>query len=198
MNFKINHIKQVYRGFLNIIQAEVTYDSFTDGVQISTQREMMERGDSVAILLYEQDTECLILTSQFRFPTALKDQGEGHPDAGWILELPAGGLHPGEDPKKAAIREVEEELGYHLGDVTWISSFYVSPGGTSERIHLYYAEVITSDRKSAGGGLDTEDEDIRLVKLPVVQALQFIRDGQLHDAKTIIAIQWFKMRKFNS
>jgi ADP-ribose pyrophosphatase len=74
-----------------------------------------------------------------------------------------------------------------------ISTFYLSPGGTSERIILYYAEV-DGEKTSAGGGLAEEGEDIVNVELSVEDALAQVSSGEIADAKTIIAILWLKDR----
>jgi nudix-type nucleoside diphosphatase (YffH/AdpP family) len=191
MKFTITKPRKVYSGFLKIVEADVEYDSFQGGERISAKREMMDRGDSVAVLLYEKDTHSILLTNQFRYPAAEKDVASGMENAGWLLELPAGGLHTGEDPIDAAKREVHEELGYELGDLEHIYSFYVSPGGTSERIHVYYGEVNSTDKTSEGGGLASEKEDIRLVRLSIEKTKQSLADGSIRDGKTILALLWW-------
>lgn len=128
----------VYNGFLKIKKATIEIDTFTDGnfkgAKIQKTFEVMERGNSVAVLIRKKDTDTFLFTNQFRYPTT-KD------NAGWLLEIPAGGVKDNEDPKECAIREVQEELGYTINNLKFITKFYVSPGGTTEMILLYYAEV---------------------------------------------------------
>jgi nudix-type nucleoside diphosphatase (YffH/AdpP family) len=193
MKFKIEKSSIIHKGFLSITRAEVKYDSF-NGALITATREMMDRGDSVAILLYEEDTDSVLLTNQFRYPAAEKDRADNFIDAGWLLELPAGGIAENEDPAEAGKREVEEELGYSIQKIEPISCFYVSPGGTSERIWLYYAKVEQIHKTQKGGGLKYEKEDIELHKLPAKEIITGIADGRIRDAKTIIALQWFLMK----
>jgi ADP-ribose pyrophosphatase len=76
-----------------------------------------------------------------------------------------------------------------------IASFFVSPGGSSERIWLYYAEVGDATRVSAGGGLAVEHEEIRIVAMSFDEARTALRDGRLPDAKTIIGLQWLFARR---
>lgn len=200
MNFKINSTELTSAGFLKIYKSEVTFDSFAAGKSITAKREMMERGDSVAVVLYEKDTNTILFTNQFRFPAAVKDASSGFENAGWLIELPAGGLAEGEEPREAAIREVEEEIGYHISDMNFISTFFVSPGGTSERINLFFTEVNSIDKKSAGGGLIDEKEDIQLVKISTREIRNAIQSGMLRDGKTLIGLQWAMLNypdKFN-
>ncbi len=193
MKFQIEDIKQVYNGFLKILKAKVTYDSFENGKSISAFREMMDRGDSVAVLLFEKDTESFLLTRQFRFPAAIKDQKDEIPNAGWLDEIPAGKLEEGENPHDCAKREVMEELGYRCESLEKITHFYVSPGGTSERIWLFYSEVQSSDKIGEGGGLDSEHENIQLIRYHIDDLFLQIGKGEIRDAKTIVAVQWWKL-----
>jgi ADP-ribose pyrophosphatase len=96
----------------------------------------------------------------------------------------------GEPPEAALRREIEEELGYRPDRVEHIATFYVSPGGSSERIWLYYAEVSEAGRVSAGGGLPGEHEDIRVLSLTAEEARAALAEDRLVDAKTIIGLQW--------
>jgi nudix-type nucleoside diphosphatase (YffH/AdpP family) len=84
--------------------------------------------------------------------------------------------------------------GYKISKLEHISTFYVSPGGSSERIILYYAEIDDSDKIQAGGGLAREHEDIITVELSVTEALEQIHSGQIADAKTILGILWLHNR----
>ena len=78
-------------------------------------RLVLERGDSVAVLLYRPETRQIVLVNQFRYPTYEKGPG-------WIVETLAGVVDPGEDPEDAARREVLEESGYALRDLVHLST----------------------------------------------------------------------------
>jgi nudix-type nucleoside diphosphatase (YffH/AdpP family) len=96
----------------------------------------------------------------------------------------------GEQPEDSMRREIEEELGYRTDGIEHIATFYVSPGGSSERIWVYYAEVGDAGHVSAGGGLPGEYEDIRVVSISPEEARAALKDGKIADAKTIIGLQW--------
>jgi ADP-ribose pyrophosphatase len=187
MKYTILEEKIVYNDFFRIKKARLRHELFDGKGEIEIERQCFERGDSVAVLIHETDTDCLLFTRQFRYPVADK----AYP---WILEIPAGSVEKDEQPEDCARREVEEEIGYAVGDLEYIAAFFVSPGGCSERIYLYYSEV-TSDKKiAAGGGVAGEHENIHLEKIPLVQVKQMLTRQEIQDAKSMIALQWLFMR----
>ncbi len=188
MKYEIIKEKITSEGFLKIKKGLVKYDSFKSSDKIEKEWESLERGDSVAILIKEMDTNSFLFTNQFRYPTTAHNKG-------WIIELVAGGIKKDENIKECAIREIEEEIGYQTNKLLAIAHFYVSPGGTSERIHLYYAEVNSKDKKSKGGGLKEEKEDIELVKISVDKVKEMLLRNEINDAKTIIALQHYYSAK---
>lgn len=178
---------EVFKKFIfRVVEARFRFERYDGSMSDETVRLNLDRGDSVAAVLHDTSDDTIILTEQFRYPA----HGKG---PGWIMELPAGVLDGNEEPAQALRREIAEEVGYTVSSVEPISTFYVSPGGTSERILLFYARITPPDRVSTGGGLESEGEDIRTVKLPIAEALQRIRDGEIVDAKTIIGLQWLKL-----
>jgi ADP-ribose pyrophosphatase len=88
-----------------------------------------------------------------------------------------------------------EEIGYEPLTMQRIMRFYVSPGIMSERITLFYAEVDETSKLHDGGGLLDEDEDIELIWIPKTEAIQWLAEQPIGDAKTIAAIQWHVYRK---
>ncbi len=109
MHFLITSKTRPYSNFLKIDKIKFEYDAFEEGKTIKVPPEVLERGDSVAVLIYELDSDSLLCTKQFRPEAAEKDLKEGYEDAGWLLEIPAGMIDLGEDPQQAAIREVKED-----------------------------------------------------------------------------------------
>lgn len=147
------------------------------------RRLVFERGDSVAATVLHRESGKLLFAEQLRAP-ALDKAG------GWLVEVMAGMIDHGESPEQALHRELEEEFGFRAESVEKIATFFLSPGGSSERIWLYHVEVSDSGRVSAGGGLASEHEDIRIVRMTIDQARAALRDGRWIDAKTIIGLQW--------
>lgn len=187
MKYEIIKEEIVFDNFFKIKKAKIKHDSF-DSTTIEVDRLSFERGDSVAILIYEKDTESLLFTNQFRYPTIKEKEG-------WILELTAGTIEGAEEPMQRVKKEVEEEIGYKISEIEFISSFFVSPGGTSERILLYYSEVNSTNKVFKGGGMKYEKEDIQLIKIGIKEVIAQLKNNTFRDAKTIIGIQWFIANK---
>ena len=105
------------------------------------------------------------------------------------METVAGMAESDETTESAIRREVLEELGYEIETLEPIATFYVSPGGSSERVVLYYAEVTTAG-KIADGGVPGEEEDIRPVEFSREEPDSLLATGGVQDAKTLVGIHW--------
>ena len=188
MKYDILEEETVFDHFFKIKKAKIRHELF-DSNSIEIERLCFERGDSVAILIYEKDTDSLLFTNQFRYPTAKKENG-------WILELTAGSIESDDDdPKERAKKEIEEEIGYQVDELEFIRSFFVSPGGTSERIMLFYSEVNSTHKIYDGRGMKFESEDIQLVKIKTSEVSERLKKNEFRDAKTLVGIQWFLLNK---
>lgn len=185
-DFEVLSEETLYDGFFEIRKGKVRRENL-NGQRVEVEREMLERGDSVAVLIYEEDTSQLIFIRQFRYPT--------HKHDGYLMEIPAGAIGEGESPEETARREILEEVGYQIEKLTPISTFYTTPGTTSERIFLYYTEVLSKDQVQKGGGEDDELEDIEILKIKVDRADELL--GSLKDAKSIIGLQWWLQKSHN-
>lgn len=183
----VHGTKRVFDGFFKIDEAELTFERFDGRMSGRVRRLCFERGDSVAAVVYNRDSRVAIFVSQFKYPTYAKGPG-------WIMETVAGMLEPGETPEEALRREVLEEIGYRAEKLEPIAEFYVSPGGSSERILLYYVEVSTDGKVAEGGGVASEEEDIRTVTLSPEELQHLMDTRSVHDAKTIVGIQWLLQR----
>jgi ADP-ribose pyrophosphatase len=184
---KIFHRAPVFkRAIFQIDEVVLQHQRFDGSMSGEITRLILNRGDSVAILLLDRSDSTVLLCEQFRAPTLAAGSG-------WLLELPAGMVDVEENWEACARREVLEELGYSAGTLRRIASVFLSPGGSSERIHVYFAEVSAADAIAQGGGLQEEGEDIRLVRMPLAEALEKAHGGEIDDAKTLIALQWLEL-----
>lgn len=185
MNYKILDEQYAYDGFLKIKKAKLRHDTFGGTEPIEITVESMDRGDSVAVVIFEKDTNSLLFIKQFRYSTIKTSSG-------WPTELVAGMLEENETPEAGAIREIDEEIGYSVDKLEFISNFYVSPGGTSERIFLFYVEVNSSDQTRNNRGIGSED--IQLVRIEKEEVRKMLKENLINDAKTLIGVQYYFLR----
>ncbi|MDW7690663.1 NUDIX hydrolase [Flammeovirgaceae bacterium SG7u.111] len=187
---EINKSQLLLNDFFKIEEAFLKFEKYNGEMSNEVRRLNLDRGDSVTAILWHKDRQKMIFTEQFRYPT--HQNGDG-----WMLELLAGGVAKGENPEEALIREIEEEVGYKVNIVKYLCNFYASPGGTSERVFLYYAEVDDSMLVGEGGGLDHEDEDIKVIEYSLEECWELFMSGKVNDAKTIIGLLMFKRELAN-
>jgi nudix-type nucleoside diphosphatase (YffH/AdpP family) len=175
--------------FFRVTEVQLSHELFNGEMSPTIRRLVFDRGDAVAALLFEPDRRKMILTNQFRFPTLAAGRNRG-----WILETMAGMIQEGETPEACLMREVLEETGYQIKEFFPIATFYSSPGGSTERIFLYFAEVRAPDKISAGGGISSASgdvEDIQIVEIPADEFFRMLQANEFEDPKVIIAAQWF-------
>lgn len=164
---------------------KVTYEVQKSDGTIETQtREAYDRGNGATILLYNKPNKTVVLTRQLRIPTYLNGN-----ESGMMIEACAGLLDT-ENAEDCIKRETEEETGYQIHDVKKIFEVYMSPGSVTETIHFFVGEYTPDMKKSKGGGLDEEQENIEVLELRFEQAIQMIETGEIKDAKTIMLLQY--------
>jgi nudix-type nucleoside diphosphatase (YffH/AdpP family) len=131
----------------------------------------------------------VVLIEQFRVPSLIgRRRDDPTTTNGWIIEVMAGMINENETADHAVIRETLEETGYRIKTPLLICKFFSSPGGTSERIFLYFAKVSEFDRPGKGGGL--ADEDIKVVQIGVKDLFDRLARGLIDDPKLAIGACW--------
>ena len=136
-----------------------------------TTREIVEHSDCIAIVAIDADDN-ILLVEQFRKPVEKE-----------LLEIPAGGIDPGEDPETAVRRELREETGYLPQRVERLGGFYSAPGYCSEYLYLYLATDLVPSQLFA-----EDTEEISLVRVPITQIPGLVTSGRLSDAKSIAGL----------
>jgi ADP-ribose pyrophosphatase len=184
-NVEIARRAIVFDDFFQIEEAYLRHEKFDGTMSETVRRLSFERGDGVAALVVNTDAQTVLLVEQLRYPTLKKGDG-------WIVEIIAGMLEPDESPEACIRREILEETGYRARTLRHVSTFYTSPGGTSERIHLYYGEVTDAGKVAMGGGAEHEGEDIRVLAMPLREVWDTMDAGRFQDAKTLIALMWLR------
>lgn len=152
-------------------------DTLRAGGGAPYRREVVEYG--VAVVLVPVDAGGrLLMVRQYR-----------HPARAWLLELPAGGVDPTDaSPEAAALRELREETGYR-GAIERIGGMFLAPGYSEEYQHVYAATDLVEDALDAD-----DDEDLRLERVPLDDALAFVDRGEIRDAKSIAALLMYLRR----
>jgi nudix-type nucleoside diphosphatase (YffH/AdpP family) len=177
--------RRLFNDFFRIEQATLRYERFDGQLSEPVRRLVLDRGDSVAAILVRVPERRVLLVDQFKYPAYVNGTG-------WILETIAGMVDDGESFEQAIRREVREEVGYELLAVEHIATFYVSPGGSSERVALFYGEVSEETRVNVGGGLASEGEDIAMREFAPEELWVALDTGNIHDAKTLIGLMWLR------
>jgi ADP-ribose pyrophosphatase len=178
----------LHEGFLRVYRYVFEVEKHAGGTEVIA-REVMERGDAIAVLGYDAMRDEVVLCNEFR--PGLKVVGE-YP---YRDNLVAGGIGDGETLIQAATREMREETGLELRDPVVIHpGAFVSSGGTSERIALVFGLVDTSRAGGVHGNPD-EREDILTVILSAPEFISRVRAGEINNLKTLVAGYWFVERQ---
>lgn len=188
-NVEIIETEEVYsHRFFSVVSTKLRHEKYDGTMSSEMTRISFERGDAVAALMHYPLDDKIVLVEQFRYSTHQKS-------GGWIIELPAGVINPDELPAQTMRREIEEETGYRVQILFPIHTFYTSPGGSSERIFLFYGRIDPRQRIGEGGGSEDSHEDIKTMHVTIDQALWMMQDGEINDAKTIVALQWLQINR---
>lgn len=135
------------------------------------RREVVEHPGGVAILPLDEKHQVLTVR-QYRYPFGQV-----------LLEIPAGKMEPGEDPRQCALRELHEEVGAVPQELVDLGALYLSPGFCNEVLHLYLAQGL-----SVGESSPDEDEFLELERIPLEELVRQVMSGQIKDAKTVAAV----------
>jgi ADP-ribose pyrophosphatase len=158
--------RDVYKGkIFDVIESEIKHD------ELQYKREIVvHKGSAVMVPVFDDGT--IALVRQYRYAAEK-----------FLLEIPAGTLNKDEDPKAAALRELEEEIGVRAANIELLSEFYVSPGFLTEKMFLYMATELTETEQKL-----EDDEILTIERYAFSEAFGLIRSGQIEDAKTIIGL----------
>ncbi|MCL8546824.1 ADP-ribose diphosphatase [Proteus mirabilis] len=178
--------KTRYKGFFHMNEYRFKHRLFKGGWSAEVKREVFERGHAGVLLAYDPKRDEVVLIEQIRIPAYETSQTP------WLLEVIAGMVEEGESPEEVVRREATEEAGITIGRCKPIVSYLSSPGGTSERMYVYVGEV---DATTATGihGLACENEDIRVHVVSREQAYQWVEEGIIDNAASVIALQWLQL-----
>ncbi|MBL5901259.1 ADP-ribose diphosphatase [Lelliottia amnigena] len=178
--------EKLYSGFFSLELYRFRHRLFNGEMSGEVRREIFERGHAAVLLPFDPVRDEVVLIEQIRI--AALDTSE----TPWLLEMVAGMIEEGETPEDVARREAEEEAGLKVGRTKPVLSYLASPGGATERSSILVGEV---DATIAEGihGLADENEDIRVHVVSREQAYQWVKEGRIDNAASVIALQWLQL-----
>ena len=189
---KIIEEKRVYDGYTKIDEALIQ-DTLESGKTSTYTRQRVVRFDAVVGLIYNRDTENVVLVRQYRYPA------QSINESGFMYEAVAGKIDAGEEPIDAFVRESLEEVGYKLEkeNVEFCFSVFATPGYSTEKMYYFLATAFEKDKvENAGGGVENEDENIEIYEIHYMDFIGMM--DSLNDTKTkLLAYEAFYKRLFN-
>lgn len=183
---KILSSETLSKRFVHLQKVTVEHETLAGGRQ-TVVREIHDHGNAATILLYDVRRKSVIFVRQLRVPPVMNG------DDGFMIETPAGLLDK-DDSLTAIIREAMEETGYRIDRADYLFDAYMSPGTLTEKVSFFAAEIDVTMKSGTGGGLEEEGEDIEILEIPLADAYEMIGTGKICDAKTIMLLQWAKMK----
>ena len=161
--------KKVYEGSFLDVRKDIV--NLPDGN--TSTREWINHPGAACIIPVLSDGR-LALIKQYRYPVK-----------SIMIELPAGKLDPGEDPEECAVRELEEEIGYSAGKLTFVSKIHPAIGFANEEMWIFLAENLIKSQKNTD-----RDEFVELIPTSIKDSVKMVWNGTITDVKTIIGILW--------
>lgn len=187
---KVLEKKPLHQGFFKTSLYRLQHRLFAGGWSEEIEREVMDRGHAVVVLPYDPERDQIVMLEQFRVGALATS------DTPWLIELVAGMTEPGEEVEDVALRELDEEAGLTAKRLKFAMSYLSSPGGLTERIWIYLAQVDASEA-SEYGGLASEHEDIRVQAVDREEVMQLLANGKIDNAATVIALQYLALHRDN-
>jgi nudix-type nucleoside diphosphatase (YffH/AdpP family) len=178
---EILSIRTVFKGWVDLLMLRVRLGDE------EVERPVVDHPSGAAVLPYDPERRVALLISETRLPVLYS----GEPP---LLEAIAGALDA-DDPEACARREALEEGGLRLRELEHIGRLWPSPATSTERVDYFLASYSIADRVAPGGGLDEEDEHVRVREVPLAELWQLAETRCLPDAKTLTLLQALRIRQ---
>lgn len=175
----------LFQGFTRLVRTRLRHRLFNGGWSQPIERELFDRHDACAAVLYDPKRDLVGLVEQFRIGALKSEYGP------WCLEVVAGLVDDGETPDNVIRREIGEEAGITEVDIRFITSYYSTPGGCNEKVHLYIG-LCNLDQAGGVHGLSHENEDIRLHIVPAEEVFAAMLTSRLNNSAALIGLQWLQ------
>lgn len=177
-----------FQGYFKVGRYFFRHSLFKGGTSDVISREVFERGQAAAVLLYDPGRDEVVLIRQFRAGSYVAGL---HP---WEWEAVAGIIEEGEDAAELVRREALEEAGLPVSDLLRIHRVMLTPGACSESCEIFIGRT---DTGAAGGvfGLQSEGEDILVKALAFAEAYAMLERGEIDNVVAILALQWLALHR---
>lgn len=186
-DYQIIEKTTVRKGFLSIFKYRLKHRLFAGGWSQEFEREVMDRGHAVMVIPYDIARDQLVVLEQFRIGALQQEESP------WLLEFVAGMIDkPEESATRVAQRELDEEAGLTAEKMHYALTYLSTPGGCTEKISIYIAEV-DSSQAASHGGLATENEDIKVHVLPRSEVMELLEQEKINNAASVIGLQWLQL-----
>ena len=186
-NIKKKTVQTLHDGFFKLVRLSYDYPRFQGDRAQVVAHEVLLRPEAVVVIGYDARKDVVVLIEQLR--SGLVACGA---DAPWLIEVVAGLCEPDEPVHSSAVRELKEETGLATDVLIPIASYWVSPGGSSEKVHAYCA-LVDSEAADDYGGLASEGENIKIITLSRLDLLDALHARQLNNSATVLCAQWLAL-----
>tara|TARA_B100000575_G_C23030746_1_gene593433 strand:+ start:87 stop:668 length:582 start_codon:yes stop_codon:yes gene_type:complete len=182
--FKIINKKNIYNGFFKMDEITLKYKKYDGSWSNEVKREIFGGAEVSAVLPYDPKNKRIVLIQQFRPGTILRNTKH------YLDEIVAGIVDKNENPENAAKRECFEETGCKIKKIIPIQGYFPAPGSSQSFYHLFIGEV-DSPNNIYIKGLETENEDILVKSYSYEEVKKKLKNGEILNGLTLVALQWF-------
>lgn len=190
-DWTLNATETVASGFFRLDRLQLSHAGHQGHPVGPMTRELFVREPAAVVALLDPQAHACVFVEQFRVGVAAAERNESP----WLMEWVAGICDAGETPEQTAVREVYEETGLTpTGPLRHLATYYPSPGGSNELIHLYLTTVDTRQGPRFRGQAD-EHEDLKVHVVSVDACFRALEQGQITNAATLIGLQWLWMHR---
>ena len=189
LKYQIINKKDLYSGFFKLKKLEFVHQKHDGSWTNKVDREIFSGAHVSTLLPYDPVRKEIVLIQQFRAGVISRY------DDDYLYEIVAGIIDENESPEETAIRECVEETGCKVNKITEINEYFPAPGSSESYYHLFLGEVNSFDGERIMG-LESENENILVKSYKVEQVRNMLKEKEIKNGLTLIALQWFFLEHY--